>query len=108
MIIIVKWCVGVACNWYVSLDIALILAVIVVLSNYANVNMWLYNVDVHDVISVDSSRDVRRQVSVRLVQEDLHALRHLLLQQPRVRAVQVLRLTATSDGLVKRTQQERT
>ena len=31
------------------------------------------------VCFVNSPRDVRRQVRVRLVQEDLHALRHLLL-----------------------------
>ena len=53
-----------------------------------------------------SPGDVRRQVPVRLVQEDLHALRHLLLQQPRLRPVQVLRLNATSDEIYKTTQQE--
>ena len=31
--IIVKWCSGVACNWYVSLDIALVLALILYLTH---------------------------------------------------------------------------
>ena len=53
-----------------------------------------------------SPGDVRRQVPVRLVQEDLHALRHLLLQQPRLRPVQVLRLNTTSKETVTTTQQE--
>ena len=43
---------------------------------------------------------MRRQVPVRLVQEDLHALRHLLLQQLCLRPVQVLRLNATSKETV--------
>ena len=30
--IIVEWCSGVACNWYVSLDIALVLALILYLT----------------------------------------------------------------------------
>ena len=53
-----------------------------------------------------SPGDVRRQVPVRLVQEDLHALRHLLLQQPRLRCLQVLRLNATANEIYKTTQQE--
>ncbi len=53
-----------------------------------------------------SPGDVRRQVPVRLVQEDLHALRRLLLQQRGLRPVQVLRLNATSDEIYKTTQQE--
>ena len=55
-----------------------------------------------------SPGDVRRQVPVRLVQEDLHALRHLLLQQPRLRPVQMLRLNATTSETVITTQQELT
>ncbi len=53
-----------------------------------------------------SPGDVRRQVPVRLVQEDLHALRRLLLQQPRLRPVQVLRLNATPNEPDTTTQQE--
>ena len=53
-----------------------------------------------------SPGDVRRQVPVRLVQEDLHALRHLLLQQPRLRCLQVLRLNATPNEPDTTTQQE--
>ena len=53
-----------------------------------------------------SPGDVRRQMPVRLVQEDLLALRHLLLQQPRLPPVQVLRLNATANKLVITIQQE--
>ncbi len=53
-----------------------------------------------------SPGDVRRQVPVRLVQEDLHALRRLLLQQPRLRPVQVLRLNSTANETVITIQQE--
>ena len=59
-------------------------------------------------LSVYSSSDVCRQVSVQPVHNELHLLRSLLLQQPRGRAVQVLRLNATSGGLVNTIQRERT
>ncbi|KAK2190160.1 hypothetical protein NP493_87g01001 [Ridgeia piscesae] len=52
-----------------------------------------------------SSSCVRRAMPVPKMQEDLHALRHLLLQQPHLRRVRVLRLNATSHESVCTTRQ---
>ena len=76
-------------------------------SNYIGVHIKLSNCADQIVMHVYSSGDVRCQVPVRLVQEDLHALRHLLLQQRRLWRVQMLRLNATSNDPIKTTQQER-
>ncbi len=77
--------------------------------NEETTHMWhiIITKNVHLVMFRCSPGDVRRQVPVRLVQEDLHALRHLLLQQPRLRPVQVLRLNTTINEPVITTQQER-